>query len=112
MFAPGWRWISSSTAGWPPTQLAEADILHIVHRLAEVADADGRAVFVGDDDVVVIVGGKNLVVRVDGVGLPRAVETAFGRVDVVGDDGGANIFQAQAQHAMAAGLICTRTAGF
>ena len=59
------------------------------------------------------VGGKNLVVRADGIGLPRAVEAALGLVDVVLRQRGAHVLQAQCRAtAMAAGLIWTRTAGF
>ena len=50
--------------------------------LADVADADRRAVAVGDDHVVLVVGGlQQLVVVVDGEGLARAVDAALGRVD-------------------------------
>ena len=81
--------------GWLAAHPAcHADILHVVHRFTNVRHANGRTVSVGDDDVAIIGGGKNLVVRVDGVGLARAIEAAFGRVDTAGDERRAHIFQA------------------
>ena len=71
-------------------------ILHVVNHLADVANPHGRPVLVGEDDLPKLGGGEDLVVGVDGVGLPFAVEAAFGRVDVVLHQGRAHVLEAQA----------------
>ena len=60
-----------------------------------IGEPDGRAIAIRDDDGAVAVAGKQLVVGADGVGLMRAVERAFGLVDVGLAQCGAQIFQAQ-----------------
>ena len=52
-----------------------------VDRFADVADADRRAIAIGDDDVVPCLGVRELVVVEDGEGLPDAVDRALGAVD-------------------------------
>ena len=91
--------LSAECARWHHGRVhpgGQAHVFHVVDHLADVPQAHGRAVFVGDDDVRVFLGGKDLVVRADGVGLPRAVETALGRVDVVLSQRGADVLQADA----------------
>ena len=64
--------------------------------LADVADAQGTAIAEGDDDVVPVFRGRQLVVGVDGVGPRRAVDIALGTVDGGDDDLAAHVFQRQA----------------
>ncbi len=67
-----------------------------VDDVGDVREPDGRVVAVGDDDVLVVIRGHELVVVADGVGLARAVERALGLVDVGGADGGADVFEREA----------------
>ena len=57
-------------------------VLRSLDRLADVADAHGRAVAVGDDQVVVGLGLQQLIVGVERVGLLRAVERSLGQIDI------------------------------
>src|SRR5580658_6245565 len=50
-------------------------------RLADVSDTDGRAVSVGDDDVIPRLGGRQLIVVIDREGLFVSEDRAFGIVD-------------------------------
>ena len=50
--------------------------------VADIADADRRPVAIGDDQVVVFVGLEQLIVGIERVGLARAVERAFRKVDI------------------------------
>ena len=50
--------------------------------MADITDADRRSVVVGDDQIVVFVGVEQLVVGVEGVGLARAVERSFRKIDI------------------------------
>ena len=89
-----------------------ADIFHVVHGCPEVADADGGTVFVGDDDVLIVIGGKDLVVGVDGIGLAGTVETTFGGVNAALNDGGADIFEAQTERGDGTGIDLHAYGGF
>ena len=82
----------------------QADVFDVVHRFADVRHANGRTVPVGDDDVAIIGAGKNLVIDVDGIGLARAVEAAFGRVDAALNQCRANVLQAQTQRRECGGI--------
>src|SRR6201999_2162781 len=64
-----------------------AVVLQPVDDLGDVADGDRRAVAVGDNDRLVGVGSRDLVVGGDGVGLLRAVERTFGTGDVGAGNG-------------------------
>ena len=64
--------------------------------MADVADTDGAAVAIGDDDVVPGLGLGELVVGIDGVGAGVAVEGALGIVDGDTESGGAHVLQRQA----------------
>ena len=72
--APGWRWISMMTAGVPLIPAAGAVVFQSVDDLRDVANRDRRAVAIGDDDRLVRVRRRNLIVGGDGVGLLRAVQ--------------------------------------
>jgi len=63
----------------------------------DVAQEHRRTVLVGHHDILIGLGILQLVVGIDGVGLHRAVEAAFGRVGIVVGDGGAQIVDVQAQ---------------
>jgi hypothetical protein len=91
---------------------AHADVFDVVHRLADVRHAYGRAVPVSDDDVAIIGGGKNLVIGVDGVGLARAVEAAFGSVDAGLNQRGAHVFEAQTERGDGGGIHAHAHGGF
>jgi hypothetical protein len=69
--APGWRWIARVTARGDQLVLSRTD------DAADIADADRRSVAIGDDQVGVFVGLKQLIVGVDRKGLARAVELTF-----------------------------------
>ena len=56
-------------------------VLRASDRVPDVAHAQGRAVAVGDDDVVPVVGVDELVVGVDGKAALVAVDAALGAVD-------------------------------
>ena len=65
-------------------------------RAADVADADRRAVSVGDHQIGVIVRVQQLVVGVQRIGLARAVERAFRHVDIGLAERRANVFEIDA----------------
>lgn len=66
------------------------------HGMADVADTDGTAVPIGDDDVVPGLGLGELVVGIDGVGARVAVEGSLGIVDGDHRQRGAHVLQRQA----------------
>ena len=72
------------------------EILGAVDGEGDVGQAHGGAVAVGDDDVVVVGRGEQLIVGADGVGLAGAVERSLGLIDVGGAEGGADVFERQA----------------
>ena len=94
--APGWRWMSTTTAGLPlyqaPTLLFSSPSINV----GDVLEQHRRVVAVGDDDVAVGLGGGDLLVGGDGVGLVRAVERAGGAGDIGCHDHGAQILQPDA----------------
>ncbi len=71
-------------------------VLGPIDRLADVAHAHRRAVAIGEDQGIVLVGLQQLVVGIEGVGLARTVERALGKVDVRLADDVAGILQADA----------------
>ena len=94
--APGWRWMSTTTAGLPlyqaPTLLFSSPSIDV----GDVLEQHRRVVAVGDDDVAIGLGGGDLLVGGDGVGLVRAVERAGGAGDIGGDDHGAQVLEPDA----------------
>ena len=88
-------------------------VLRAGHRLADVADAQRRAVAIGDDDVVPVLRRGQLVVGVDGVAARLAVDAALGRVD--GRDARAGVRTSSSDMPLAtslAGSSWMRMAGF
>ena len=71
------------------------DVFRAVDDGGDVGEPDRRAVAVGDDDGAIAVAGDELIIRADGVGLMRAIEGAFGLIDVGLAQRGAQIFQTQ-----------------
>src|SRR5262249_43908415 len=65
----------------------------LADRLADVAHPDGRAVAVGEDDVVELLGSGDLIVGGDREAEFVGVDRAFGRVRRGGDERAANLFQ-------------------
>ncbi len=96
--APGWRCTLRMIAGQLAVARrrrldcsagpgAELRVLGAVDHARDVAHAHRRAVLPGDDQVLVVGRGHQLVVGVDGVGALRAVEAALGAVGVGRGDG-------------------------
>src|SRR5438105_6252934 len=75
----------------------EAHIFDVVDHIANVTEAHGHAIFVGNDQITIFGGRGDLVVGANGVGLSRAVEASFGRVDIILQESGADIFEADAE---------------
>src|SRR5216683_2759684 len=75
---------------------AVAVVLQTIDDDRDVADGDRRAVAVGDDDGLVGVGGGNLIVGGDGVGLLRAIQRSLGAGDVGAGDRAAQILHRDA----------------
>ena len=75
---------------------ADLVVLQAVDDVGDVLEQHRRAVAIGDDDVAIGVGGGDLVVGGDGVGLMRAVERAFGPGDIGGDDHVAHVLERDA----------------
>ena len=55
----------------------ELIVLHAIDDVGDVAEPNRRAIFVSDDDRLIGVRGKNLIVRPDGERLARSVEASF-----------------------------------
>ena len=68
-------------------------VLHAVDDVRDVTEPNRRAVLVCDDDGLISVGGKNLVVRPDGERLPRSFETSLRRVHVCLGKNAAHVFE-------------------
>ena len=85
MLAPGWRCVDDD-GRFSLIPAADARILQSLDDVGDVLQHDRRAAAIGDDDVAIGLRIGDLVVGVDRVGLPRAVERTFGR-DVCADDG-------------------------
>ena len=79
-----------------PRPSGEIHVLGTVGRVRDVAETHGRAVTVGEDDAVILLGRTELVVGVDGGRLLQAVEAAFGTVRVGADDRLADRLEAEA----------------
>jgi len=75
---------------------AELHVLGARDDVRDVAQAHRRAVLIGDDQVLVVVDGQQLVVRVDRVRARRPVEAALRAVCVGVGDRGAQLVEAQA----------------
>ncbi len=71
-------------------------VLRRVDRRADILDTYRRAVAVGDDQLVIGFRLEKLVVGVDGIGSPRAVERPLWQIDVSLADDVADVFEADA----------------
>ena len=69
-------------------------VLEPVDDVGDIRDQHRRAVAIGDDDVLVGVGGLELIVRADRIGLLDAVERALGTGDIGVGDRGAQVLHA------------------
>ena len=104
MLAPGWRWMSSTAAGWSLYHARDAVVLHAVDHAADVGQANRRAVAPGDHQVLVGGGIDQLVVGAEGEGKARAVEAALGAVHIGVGDGGAHVLHRQSVGGEAGGI--------
>ena len=75
---------------------ADLVVLEPVDHVGDVLEQHRRVVAIGDDDVAIGVGGGDLLVGGDGVGLMRAVERAGRAGDIGGDDHRAQVFERDA----------------
>ena len=73
-----------------------ANVFDIVDDVGHLGEFHRGAVAVGHDQGAVIVGGEQLIVGADLVGLVRAVEIPFRLIDVGGDDGAAHVLEVEA----------------
>ena len=96
MLAPGWRCTLRMTAGVVVHRRGLADILDGISDGRDVLQADRRAVPVRDDHLGVAVAREQLIVGPNLIVLARAVEAAFGLVDVGRRDRGPHVFEVQA----------------
>ena len=80
------------------------DVLRARHSVADVADADPRAIAVGDDDVVIRFRFGELIVGRDGEALLRAVDAAFGRIGVGDAKHCAHVLERQAPRLQFCGI--------
>ena len=94
--APGWRWMRQNDR--PPLVEPPGDqiVLRRTDGLADIAYADRRAVAIGDDQIGICVGVEQLIIGVERVGLTRAVERAFGKVDIGLAEHRAHVFEVDA----------------
>ena len=84
------------TARWSLYQPAIRSFSGALIGAADVADADRRAVSIGDHEIGVIVRVQQLVVGVERVGLARAVERALRQVDIGLSQRGADVLEIDA----------------
>ena len=96
VLAPGCRWILRMTAGVVIHPRRLLGVLDAIDHIGDIFDEDRRAVAVGDDDILVVVGVGDLVVGVDLVVLARAIEVALGGVDAGLRQSRAHILHVQA----------------
>ena len=71
-------------------------VLRRLDRLSDVANSHRRAVAIGDDQIVIGFRLQQLVVGIEGEGLPRAVERSLWQVDIGTAEHGSHILQAEA----------------
>src|SRR3546814_13228133 len=63
------------------------DVLGILPGISHVAQAQGRPVFVSNDQLLVVLNGAQLIIGINGGGALGSVQIALGLVDVCTDDG-------------------------
>ena len=74
---------------------AVQDFLHAVENGTNVAEPHRRTFVIGNDDGLVLIAGKKLIVGANGVGLPRAIDHALGLIYVCLGQRRAQVLQAQ-----------------
>ena len=94
-FAPGCLNTTRKTLRLPLVQAAWVVSVGPVDRVADVAHANRRAVAIGDDDIVPVLRGRQLIVVVDREGLLVADDRALGAVDRRDADLRAHVFELQ-----------------
>ena len=94
-FAPGCRWIFTSTAGVSFIQAACLTFSTSSMTSATSETCTGRAVTIGDDERLVVAARQQLIGRIDDGWPLRPVEAAFGLIDVGCGDGCPQILQRQ-----------------
>ena len=82
------------SARWSPNHEREPVVLHRVDDVADILDANGGPVPVGDDDVAVLRGVEQLIVGIERNRLMRGLDLAFRVVDGGGDERVAHVFEA------------------
>ena len=75
---------------------AEPAVLSALDDLGDILEPDRRAILIGDDELLIVLGGLELVVRVDLIGPARTVEAALGRIGVGIVDRGTDLGERQA----------------
>ena len=93
--APGCLKTSSITAVWSRCSAPSVTSCGPSIGLADVADANRRAVAIGDDDVVIGTGLRQLIVVDDGEALLLAEHRALGGIGRGAQQRGAHVFQRQ-----------------
>ena len=83
MLAPGWRKMMTVTDALAVQVAGSADVLHRVCHLSDVGQADRRAVVITDDERLVVLGVRDLVVGEDVRGHIAVSDLAFGQVGVL-----------------------------
>ena len=79
-------------------------VLRAIDDGGDILEPDRRAILVGNNDGLVTGAGQDLIVGTDGVGLSKAVEIAFGLVDIGLAERRADIFQAKSVSGKRAGV--------
>ena len=102
--APGWRWIGEDDRALLVVPAGDQVVLRPVDGLADIAHAHRRAVAVGEDQRVVVVGLEQLIVGVERVGLARAVERAFRQIDIGLADDVADVLEADTARGQRLGI--------
>ena len=80
----------------PIVPAADAGVLQAIHHFGHIAQHDRRVVAIGDHNGAIGLGGADLVVGGDGVGLLGAIQRALGPRDISADDGEPQILQPEA----------------
>src|SRR5262249_13090403 len=99
-------------AGLAAHERRDVDVLRAGHRMADIADADRRAIAVRDDDVVVVFRLGQLIVGRYREALLRAVDAALGRIGVGDAEHAATSSKVKPRVCSFAGSTWTRIAGF
>ena len=110
MLAPGWRKMMIGNRALAVQIAGGADVLHGVGHLGDIGQADGRAVVITDDERLVVVGVRDLVVGKDVRGHDAVGDLAFGQVGVLQAQHGLQIRQGKSVAGQLGG-ICVHAHG-